>query len=134
MRKYRNKKVTVDGITYDSEKEYYRWLTLCQMQNKGIITDLERQVKYELIPAQYRTVETGERYKKSNPSRGIRAGDPKTKKVCIEQSCNYIADFVYKHDGRRVVEDTKSKATKTKEYIIKRKLMQFLFGIKIREV
>ena len=123
---------TVDGVTYDSQKEYYRWLALCQMQKKGIITDLERQVKFELIPAQYRTFETGERYKRNDFARGISRGDPKTKKICLEQSCNYVADFVYKYDGRQIVEDTKG--VRTADYIIKRKLMLLLYGIKIREV
>ena len=134
MSKYRNKKITVDGITFDSRKEYVRWCELSLMERAGVITGLDRQVKFELIPAQYRTVETGELYKKNDPKRGIRAGDPKTKEVCLEQACVYIADFAYKQDGRQVVEDTKSKVTKTKDYVIKRKLMLWLYGIKIREV
>lgn len=132
MSKYRSKKVTVGGITYDSKKEYNRWCELCLLQKAGKITGLDRQVKYELIPAQYRTVETGERYKRNDLARGIRAGDPKTKEVCLEQSCVYIADFVYKQDGRQVVEDTKG--VKTADYIIKRKLMLWLHGIKIKEI
>lgn len=132
MSKYRSKKVTVDGVTYDSQKEYYRWCELCLLQKAGKITDLERQVKFELIPAQYRTVETGERYKRNNLARGIRAGDPKTKEVCLEQSCVYIADFVYRENGRQVVEDTKG--VRTEAYKIKRKLMLYIYGIKIREV
>lgn len=132
MRKYRNKKVTVGGVTYDSQKEYDRWRELCLLQRAGKITGLDRQVKFELIPAQYRTVETGERYKRNNLARGIRAGDPKTKEVCLEQSCVYIADFVYKQDGRQVVEDTKG--VRTADYIIKRKLMLLVYGIKIKEI
>jgi hypothetical protein len=130
--KYRSKKVTVDGVTYHSKKEYKRWCELCLLQRAGRITDLERQVKFELIPAQKRTVETGERYKRDNLARGIRAGDPKTKEVCLEQSVVYIADFVYRENGRQVVEDTKG--VRTADYIIKRKLMLWLYGIKIREV
>ena len=132
MSKYRNRKVTVGGVTYASQKEYDRWLELNYLQRTGKITDLEYQVKFELIPAQYRTVETGERYKKSDKARGIRAGDLKTKEVCVERACVYIADFVYKEDGRQVVEDTKG--MRTDEYIIKRKLMLWRYGIKIREV
>ena len=132
MSKYRSKKVTVDGVTYASKKEYKRWCELNLLQKAGKITDLEYQVPFELIPAQKRTVETGERYKRDNLARGIRAGDPKTKEVCLEQSCVYIADFVYKEDGRQVVEDTKG--VRTADYIIKRKLMLWVYGIKIREV
>lgn len=134
MSKYLNKKITVDGITFDSRKEYRRWCELNLLERAGEITGLERQVKFELIPSQYRTVETGERYKKNDPARGIVAGDPKTKEVCLEKACVYIADFVYREDGRQVVEDTKSNATRTKDYIIKRKLMLWKYGIKIREV
>lgn len=132
MSKYRSKKVTVDGVTYASKKEYKRWCELNLLQRAGKITDLAFQVPFELIPAQKRTVETGERYKRDNLARGIRAGDPKTKEVCLEQSCVYVADFVYKEDGRQVVEDTKG--VRTADYIIKRKLMLYKYGIKIREV
>ena len=132
MSKYRSKKVTVGGMTFDSKKEYRRWCELNLLQKAGKITDLERQVPFKLIPAQKRTVETGERYKRDNLARGIRAGDPKTKEVCLEQSCVYIADFVYRENGRQVVEDTKG--VRTADYIIKRKLMLWRYGIKIREV
>ena len=132
MNKYRSRKITVDGMTFDSKKEYNRWCELCLLQRAGKITNLERQVKFELIPAQKRTVLTGDRYKRNDFARGIRAGDPKTKEVCLEQSCDYIADFVYREDGRKVVEDTKG--VRTADYIIKRKLMLWLHGIKIREV
>lgn len=132
MSKYRSKKVSVDGMAFDSKKEYKRWCQLCLLQKAGKITGLDRQVKFELIPAQYRTVETGERYKRNAPKLGIRAGDPKTKEVCIEKACVYYADFVYREDGRQVVED--AKGVRTEAYKIKRKLMLYIYGIKIREV
>ena len=132
MSKYRSKKVTVDGMTFDSKREYARWCELCLLQKAGKITDLERQVKFELVPAQKRTVLTGERYIKSDFKRGIFAGMPKSKEVCLEQAVVYIADFVYREDGRKVVEDTKG--VRTADYIIKRKLMLWVHGIKIREV
>lgn len=50
--KYRNKKITVNGITYDSKKEMRRHLLLLSMERNGMITDLQRQVKFVLIPAQ----------------------------------------------------------------------------------
>ena len=131
MRKYRNKKVTVDGVTYDSKKEYNRWRELCLLQKAGKISGLERQVKFELIPAQKRTVLTGERYKKTNLERGIMKGDLKTKEVCLEQSCVYVADFVYREDGRQVVED--AKGVRTEAYRIKKKLLLWRYGIRVRE-
>lgn len=109
--KYGNRKVTTfDGITFDSSKEAKRWAELKLLERVGAITDLKRQVEYILIPPQYI--------------------DGK----CVERAVKYIADFVYTECGKTVVEDTKSTATKTKEYIIKRKLMLYLHNIRVREV
>lgn len=122
MRKYGNKKITVDGVTFDSKKEYARYWDLSELEKQGEITDLQRQVKYVLIPAQY---ETYERYSKT----GKRLKDGRR---MIERECTYSADFVYIQNGVKVVEDTKG--MRTKDYIIKRKLMLYLHGIKIHEL
>ncbi len=127
--KYKSRKIIRNGIKYDSVKEYKRYCELSLLAKAGAITDLQRQVPFELIPAQYEEIPTGEFYK-----RGKLKGKPKTKRVCIEQSVVYNADFVYCENSKKVVEDTKSEATKTKDYIIKRKLMLYIHGIKIREV
>ena len=127
--KYNNKKVLRDGECFDSVKEYKRFCELSILERAGIITNLKRQVAFELIPAQYEETTTGEFYK-----RGDLKGQPKIKRVCIENSVVYNADFVYTENGETVVEDTKSKATKTKDYIIKRKLLLWKYGIKIREL
>ena len=52
----------------------------------------------------------------------------------VERECSYIADFKYQdaRTGQLVVEDTKG--VKTKDYIIKRKLMLWVHGIKINEI
>jgi hypothetical protein len=127
MSKYHNKKITVDGITFDSKKEYSRYRELLLLERAGEISNLRRQVKFVLIPAQYE--KTPERYTK-----GEHKGELKQGKL-LERECAYVADFVYiDSNGKKVVEDTKSKATKTKDYIIKRKLMLYRFGIKIHEV
>lgn len=120
--KYRNKKITVDGITFDSRREYNRFVELQLLERAGQIQALELQKKFVLIPAQY---ETFERYGKA----GQRLKDGKR---CIEKECAYIADFVYTENGETVVEDTKG--MRTKDYIIKRKLMLYTHGIKIKEV
>lgn len=49
-----------------------------------------------------------------------------------ERAVKYIADFVYEENGKEVVED--SKGFHPKDYIIKRKLMLWVHGIKVREV
>lgn len=120
--KFHSKKITVDGITFDSKKEYLRYCELALLEKAGQIQNLELQKVFELIPAQY---ETFERYGKS----GNRLKDGSR---CIEKACVYKADFVYTENGKTVVEDTKG--FKTKDYIIKRKLMLHIHGIRIREV
>lgn len=103
MTKYGNRKLTApDGQKFDSVKEYHRWGCLRLLERAGAISNLKRQVKYELIPKQI-----GER------------------------ACNYVADFTYMENGRLVVEDVKG--VKTDAYKIKRKLMLWVHGIKIRE-
>ena len=108
MGKYKNRKLTIDGEVFDSHKEYARYRELALLERAGQISDLKRQVKYELIPSQ-------------------RIGG----KV-VEKPCAYIADFVYTENGETVVEDTKG--YRTKDYIIKRKLMLHVHGIRIKEV
>lgn len=121
--KYRNKKITINGITFDSKREGNRYRELKLLEKAGKITALQRQVEFILIPAQYETVE---RYGK----KGQRLENGRK---CIERKCSYIADFVYiDADGQKVVEDTKG--MKTKDYIIKRKLMLYTRGIRIKEV
>lgn len=123
-RKYKNKKVVVDGMSFDSKKEAKRYQELKMLERAGAIHDLQRQIKYVLIPAQYEL--TSEVYVK-----GKEKGKPKKGKL-IERECAYYADFVYICDGETVVEDTKG--MKTPEYIIKRKLMLYLHGIKVKEI
>lgn len=122
--KYGNRKVTVDGISFDSVREARRYKELKLLLLAGEIIGLQMQVPFELVPAQYD--ETGEVY-----SKGPRKGQPKHGK-CIEKSVVYVADFVYWQNGQRIVEDTKG--VRTTEYIIKRKLMLHKYGIRIREV
>lgn len=121
MAKYHNKKVTVNGMTFDSQKEYQRWCELRLLERAGVITNLQRQVPFEVIPPYS---ETFERYGK-NGNRlkdGVRV---------IEKVCYYKADFTYYENGKLVVEDTKG--FKTEAYIMKRKLMLQRFGIRVKE-
>lgn len=120
--KYGSQKTFFNGIWFDSAREADRYSELLLLQKAGKISDLRLQVKYVLIPAQY---EVYERYGKN----GKRLKDGKR---CIEKECAYIADFVYKEDGKDVVEDVKG--VRTKEYLIKRKLMMWMHGIRIKEV
>lgn len=109
MSKYRNvKTVTSDGIRHDSIKEASRWCELKLLERAGEISDLKRQVKFELIPKQ-----EGER------------------------AVYYIADFVYKDsNGKAHVEDVKGykKGGAYNVFVIKRKLMLYIHRIKIKEL
>lgn len=122
--KYGNKKIITQDGTFDSRKEYFRFKELSLLEKAGAIKDLKRQVKYVLIPVQRE--QSTEVYQ-----RGEKKGQPKPGRV-IEKECSYIADFVYEENGEKVVEDTKG--FKTKDYIIKRKLLLYIHGIHIKEV
>ena len=118
--KYRSKQVVApDGNVFDSRLEHRRWCELCLLQRAGVISDLQRQVTYELIPTQREPEIIG-------PRGGVKPG-----KV-LEKAITYTADFVYTKDGETVVEDTKG--FKTEAYVMRRKLMLYLKGIKIKEV
>ena len=121
--KYGNQKASSwDGQRFDSQKERGRFYDLCMLQRAGEIRDLQTQVKFTLIPTQREPGTIG-------PRGGVKKGK------LIEKECFYVADFVYyTKDGEMVVEDTKSEATKTEAYIIKRKLMLWVHGIRIQEI
>lgn len=124
MSKYHSKRtMTSDGIVHDSMKEAQRWDELRLLERAGKIRELRRQVNFTLIPAQY---ESYPRYSK----KGRRIKDGQT---CIEKACHYRADFVYIDcsNDEVVVEDCKG--YKTPDYLIKRKLMLQVHGVKIKE-
>ena len=122
MSKYQNKKTIVDGIEFDSKREANHYRELRLLERAGKIQHLRRQVRYQLIPAQYENIP---QYGKN----GLRIQD---KRVCVERELSYIADFTYQQDGKLVVEDVKG--YRTSAYTIKRKLMLFMHGVKIKEV
>ena len=126
--KYGNRQVVINGEHFDSRLEARRYQELLLLERAGKITELYRQVEFELIPAQYEEYETREIIK-----RGPLKGQPRVKRRCLEKACKYIADFTYSDEnGEYIVEDTKG--DRTDKYIIKRKLMLYFHGIRIREV
>lgn len=106
--KYGATKITLNNIKFDSIREAERYSELRLLERAGQIKNLELQKEYVLIPA----IKIDGRVK--------------------ERACKYKADFVYEENGETVVEDTKG--FRTKDYIIKRKLMLFIHGIQIREI
>lgn len=112
--KYGNRKVVLDGIIFDSKREAARYNELKLLERGGAILDLELQKNFQLLPPQYRIVNG--------------------KKKLIERAVNYKADFYYYDREKKsfICEDTKG--FKTKDYIIKRKLMLFMNDIRIVEI
>lgn len=108
--KYHSRKVTRDGMTFDSVKEYRRYCELRLLERAGKIANLQRQVKFELLPAQR---------------------DKRTGKL-LERAVSYVADFTYYDEEFYIVEDVKG--YKTPEYKLKKKMMLYFHGIKIQEV
>lgn len=130
-----NKYGAIKTRGYDSKKEARRGDELRLLERAGKIRDLREQVSYELIPSVYMDV-NGERIESRAEMPVSRYFIQKHGLWCQERACSYVADFVYvdAETGRTVVEDVKSKATRTPEYIIKRKLMLWIYGIQIKEV
>lgn len=106
--KYHNQKTEYNGILFDSRREANRYAELLLLERAGEIKNLQRQVKFVLIPSQ------------------------KDGKKVVERECSYVADFVYDENGETVVED--AKGVPTPEYVIKRKLMLYVHHVRIREV
>ena len=108
--KYGNRKTTLNGVEFDSHKEAQRYAQLRLLERAGKVSDLRRQVKYVLIPAQ-------------RDERG----------KLLERECSYVADFVYFDFalGREVAEDAKGYRTDT--YKLKKKMMLWVHGIQITE-
>lgn len=108
--KYGNVKTEANGVVYDSKKEAKRALELEQLEKAGEIHNLKRQVKYVLQPSFFFFGKT------------IR-------------EISYVADFVYEEDGKVVVEDVKSDATRQNPvYKLKKKMLMYVHKIEIREV
>lgn len=105
--KYHNKKCEYKGLKFDSLKERNHYIVLEHLEKTGQIKDLKRQVKFELQPS----------FKLNGKT--IRA-------------INYIADFTYLKDNKLVVVDTKG--FRTKDYLLKKKMFQYKYGMEIVEV
>lgn len=109
--KYKNKKIVVDNILFDSKKEANYYIYLKMLEDTGKIIDLELQKKFIL-------------------QQGFKLNGKTYRAI------NYIADFVYKDlKGQVHVVDVKSEATKKdKVYRLKKKMLAYKFGIEIEEI
>lgn len=118
--KFNNKKIeNADGV-FDSIGEYKRWLVLKDAERRGEIFNLRRQVKYVLLPTQYRTEVVH-----------LKTKDKVVKRVA-EREVTYTADFVYDKLLDVVVEDYKGYPND--RWPLKKAMMLYFHGIAIREV
>ena len=121
--KYNNKKIVNEFGTWDSKKEYQRYMFLQEAEKKGLIRDLKRQVRFELIPAI-----------KEEYIEHLKTKD-KVKTKTLQQAICYTCDFAYYKDGEYIVSDVKaSPKMLPKEFILKEKLMFWRYGIRIKRV
>ncbi len=105
-------KVTYKGKEFDSRDEMKRYIELCDMQSKGLISNLRRQYSFELIPRQSKMV-----------VKHLKTKDKMVVKF-LENPAIYTCDFMYLENGVYVLEDVKSTFTRTeKDYVLRRKLM-----------
>ena len=118
-RKFKNKKIDTPEGKFDSKFEWEYWLELKEREARGEISNLQRQVSFELIPRQSEMVTVQLKTK------------TKLKEVFYEHPVYYIADFVYNEGEKRIIIDCKGFSTP--DYIIKRKLMR-LRGTPITEI
>ncbi|MDE5581824.1 MAG: DUF1064 domain-containing protein [Treponemataceae bacterium] len=116
--KFHAKKIEIDGIKFDSQKEAARWQELKLLEKAGEICELERQPRFLLIP-KHRKVSGGG----------------------YENPVYYIADFSYWNcchgiKTTQTVEDVKGlrKGTAYQVFVIKRKLMLERYGIEVKEI
>ena len=105
---------------FDSISEYERYLVLLDMERNGEITELTRQVEYELLPQQTKVVTV--------------ALKTKTKEVIkiVEQDMKYTCDFTYIKDGKLIVEDHKGSKWNVDEAMrIKKKLLYYFHNVEL---
>ena len=106
-------KVIYKGIEFDSRDEMMRYIELCDLQRKGLISNLRRQYSFELIPRQSKMV-----------VKHLKTKD-KTVEKFLENPAVYTCDFMYVENGVYVIEDCKSFFTRSnvEDYPLRRKLM-----------
>ena len=121
--KYGNSKVEYQGLTFDSKREMQRYIVLKEAEERGLISDLRTQVVFELVPS------ITEEYVKH-----LKTKDKIETRVA-QRAILYKADFVYKKDGKEVIEDVKvAKGLIPKEFTLKEKIFFWKYGKRIQLV
>ena len=101
--KFHAKKTELDGVLFDSKHEAGTYKKLKSLADAGIIQNLQLQQKFELQP-------------------GFKTKQGQT----IRPIC-YVSDFTYEKEGQMYVVDSKSPATRTPVYLVKKKLFQYKY-------
>lgn len=110
MNKYRNVKTIIDGRKFDSKGEGVRFCELQMLQRAGKLSDLKTQVPFILMEA---------------------FNGPDGKMI---RAIKIVVDFAYTEKGKEIVEDFKSPATRTRAFLMKKKLFQSRYpDIEFRE-
>ena len=113
--KFGARKIRNEWGEFDSRAEMARYIELVQMQRVGLINGLQRQVKYEIIPA----IRVQKEIALKTKTKVVERVD--------EKAAHYTCDFQYTQDGVLIIEDAKSEATRReKDYVLRRKLMKHL--------
>ena len=99
--KYNNRKVTYQGLTFDSQKEFEYYLILKDKEKRGLVFNIKRQVPLEIQPAF--TDKTGVKHR----------------------AIIYKADFVYTDRLTGTTRYIDVKGFKTEVYKLKKKLLAY---------
>lgn len=118
--RFRPKPIDTEYGHFDSTSEYQRYLVLLDMEQNGAISDLKRQITFQLLPQQTKVVT---KQLKTKIKEIIRI---------VEQDMKYTCDFTYYKNGEYVVEDHKATKFNIDEAIrIKKKLLYYFHGIEL---
>lgn len=118
-----SKKTSYKGIDFDSTTERDRYIYLLDCQNKGLISNLELQPSFELLPKQTEIVDVQ-----------LKTKIKQVEKI-VEQDIRYTADFAYYKDGIYIVEDVKgSKYNIERDFPLRKKLMYYFHKIKVKVI
>ena len=119
---FKPKPIETEYGHFDSRSEYERYLVLLDMEQNGLITDLKRQVTYELLPKQTKKVR-----------KELKTKVKEVVKV-VERPMQYTCDFTYyDKDGEFIAEEFKGSKWNVDEAVrIKKKLLYYFHGIELK--
>jgi len=120
--RFKPKAVDTEYGHFDSTSEYHRYLVLLDMERNGAITDLKRQITFQLLPQQTKVV-----------TKQLKTKIKEVIKI-VERPMSYTGDFTYyDNKGNYIVEDAKGSKFNVDETVrIKKKLLYYFHGIELK--